>query len=105
MSNGFSPDGIAYCIIYSFGKSPRLTTEQSKKIALSNWSIKIYGSEKGRRVGIRALQHHRNWLVYTLIYTCELSLAQLMNNAKTVLKLSNDNNDKRVAQDDLMGVD
>ena len=77
----FSKDGIAYCIIHSFGKAPLLTKEEMDEIALANWDISIYNSERGRLIGIRSLQR----LDTEFIYTVELNIHDLMKKSKQAL--------------------
>lgn len=80
MSN-FSKNGIAYCVIFSFGKAPLLTMKEMDEIALANWNISIYNSERGRLIGIRSLQR----LNTEFIYTVELNIHDLMERSKPAI--------------------
>lgn len=74
-------NGVFYCVIWSFGKPPLLTDAEIQKMAMTNWNLRVYDSERGRRIGIRHFQN----LDTEFIFTCELSLQELMQKSKPAL--------------------
>ena len=80
-SSDCSKNGLFYCIVHSSGKPLHLTEEEVRDLAMSNWDISIYGSERGRNIGIKALQRWNT----PFIYTCEIGIRELLARSRHII--------------------